>query len=163
MSFILDALKKAEEARHAAGASPLGGIRVPRLAPQRARLLEPVDHMDSTRRCHVADVVSCGPIGRLGLSAVPLARLVRFGALAAFAPGVERELREDHQVAALRTSFGNEPVHLLEGGGFVPRHRLEVHAADRDRARPEGRIVRTHGAIFAQQSFSSSRRAAAPP
>jgi hypothetical protein len=37
MSFILDALKKAEEARHPAGASSLGRVRVPRLAPHRAR------------------------------------------------------------------------------------------------------------------------------
>lgn len=37
MSFILDALKKADEARHPAALSSLGKIRVPRLTPHRAR------------------------------------------------------------------------------------------------------------------------------
>ena len=37
MSFILDALKKAEEARHPAPTTALGRLRVPRLATRRAR------------------------------------------------------------------------------------------------------------------------------
>ena len=37
MSFILDALKKADEARHQTAPSSLGKIRIPRLAPRQAR------------------------------------------------------------------------------------------------------------------------------
>jgi len=37
MSFILDALRKAEEARHPTAVSPLGRVRVPRLVPHRVR------------------------------------------------------------------------------------------------------------------------------
>ena len=37
MSFILDALKKADEARHPTASSSLGKIRVPRLTPRHAR------------------------------------------------------------------------------------------------------------------------------
>ena len=99
-----------------------------------AGLLEPVDHMDAVRRGHVdARPDTTGPSATSAWLAVPRARLMGVGTVGALAPRVERELGEDHEVAATRRGLGDEAVHLLERRGLVARHRLEVHAADGDR------------------------------
>ncbi len=96
-------------------------------------------------------------VGELGLLEMPRACVVFRRALVAVTPGVQGQLGEDHEVAALARGGRDHRDDLGERGGLVARDRLEVDAANRDGAGAELRVVGTHHHEGAKVAVTSPR------